>query len=166
MVKTIVKQIGLIILLCAFTTAGTAADTEKFAVAAIHAHLYHESTGEINSTDLLDGKDHALWNTIIGEGEARKPSSTILVLVDLVGPSFLNAHGALLLKVSDGEKTLLEKTLSLCDWFNTGNKLVLPFLVYGTGCKKLEITATLQGLPNAQVKTPTLKKLVLFECGE
>lgn len=166
MVKTIVKQTGLIILLCALTTAETAADTEKFAVAAIHAHLYHESTGEINSTDLLDGKDHALWNTIIGEGEARKPSNAIWVLVDLVGPSFSNAHGALLLKVSDGEKTLLEKTLSLCDWFNEGNNLVLPFLVYGTGCKKLEITATLQGLPNAQVKTPTLKKLVLFECGE
>jgi hypothetical protein len=38
--------------------------------------------------DLLDGEVHALWNTIIGEGEARKPSCAIWVLVDLTGPVF------------------------------------------------------------------------------
>ena len=138
----------------------------KYSVAAIHAHLYYQSTGEINSTDLLDGEVHALWNTIIGEGEARKPSAAILVLVDLTGPTFLKCDGRLRLTATDGEKTLLDQTLLLGIWFNTGGKVVLPFLVCGTGCNELEITATLEDLPATMVETPVLKKVVPFECGE
>ena len=166
MVKATAKLAGLIVLIGATVASGAWTEDEKYSVAAIHAHLYYQSTGEINPEDLLDGKAHALWNTIIGGGEARKPSCAILVLVDLTGPTFVNIGGKLAMKATEGEKTLLDQTLSLGIWFNEGQKLVLPFLVYGTGCGKLEITATLQGLPASKVKTAALKKLVPFECGE
>jgi hypothetical protein len=161
------KLAGLIVFLGAAVASGNNVEEVKFSVAAIHAHLYHQSTGEINMTDLLDGKAHSLWNTIIGEGEARKPSRAIWVLVDLTGPTFAaDCGGKLTMKVTEGVKTLLGQTLMLDDWFNEGQELVLPFLVYGTGCGKLEITATLQGLPPSKVKIATLKKSVSFECGE
>jgi hypothetical protein len=166
MLKATARLAGLMLLLVASVANSSQAEYEEYSVAAIHAHLYYQSTGEINPTDLLDGKVHVLWNTVIGEGEAHKPSRAILVLVDLTGPTFAGFRGMLAVKATEGEKTLLDQTIPLDTWFNAGQKLVLPFLVYGTGCGKLEISATLQGLPAANVKTATLKKSVPFECGE
>jgi hypothetical protein len=154
------------VLFCAAVPNGIISEGGKYSVTAIHAHLYYQSTGEINPTDLLDGKGHSLWNTIIGEGEARKPSAAILVLVDLSGPTFWRRDGTVRLAATDGQKTLLDQTLLLGIWGNEGGKVVLPFLVCGTGCRKLEITATLEGFPDALVETATLKKIVPFKCGE
>lgn len=164
--KATAKFPALLVLLGAFVAGSSWAGYEKYSVAAIHAHLYFHSTGEISPTDLLDGKQHALWNTITGAGEAGKPSGAIWVLVDLTGPTFANIDGKLTLKATEGEKTLLSQTVSLRIWFKEGQKVVLPFLVYDTGCKKLEITATLEDLPATMVERATLKQVVLFECGE
>jgi hypothetical protein len=138
---------------------------DMYSVAAIHVHLYYQSTGEIDTRDLLDGKEHNLWNTIAGVGVARKPSCSVLVLVDLVGPTFAKIDGELAMKATAGETTLLERTLQLGDWY-ADERLVLPFLIYGTGCEKLEISATLQDFPGAKIKVGTLKKSVPFECGD
>jgi len=137
-----------------------------YSVAAIHVHLYYQSTGEIDPRDLLDGKEYNLWNTIAGVGVARKPSCAVLVLVDLVGPTFAKIDGELAMKATAGESILLERTLQLGDWYNAGERLLLPFLIYGTGCDKLEISATLRGFPSSMVKVGTLRKSVPFECGE
>jgi hypothetical protein len=164
--RTTARVVGLIALLGLAVANDFRAEGGKYSVAAIHAHLYYQSTGEVNPRDLLDGQGHALWNTIIGEGEARKPSAAILVLVDLTGPTFLKCDGRLRLTATDREKTLLDQTLLLDIWFNEGGKVVLPFLVCGTGCSELEITAALEDLPATMVKTGTLKKVVPFKCGE
>jgi len=138
----------------------------RYSVVAIHAHLYFHETGKTSPTDLLDGNNHALWNTITGEGEARSPSSAIMVLIDLVGPDFTHSDGKLAVKVTDSKKTLLDSVLLLDDWFSDGRKVALPVIVYGTGCSKLNITATLQGLSAEMVGTATLTRSILFECGE
>ena len=132
----------------------------------MHARLYYQSTGEISPADLLDGKQHALWNTIIGEGEARRPSAAIFVFVDLVGPWNHHWQGKLRLTAEDGEHTLLNQTIELDFWVQDAGKLVLPFLICGTGCKELELTATLEGLSTDQVDISTLTKTIPFECGE
>jgi hypothetical protein len=138
---------------------------DKYSLAAIRVYLYYHSTGEIDSRDLLDGKVYNLWNTIIGAGVAQKPSRAVLLLVDLVGPTFAKIDGELVIKAIAGETTLLESTLSLRDWYED-EKLVLPFLIYGTGCEKLEISAKLQGFPCAMIRNGMLKKFVPFECGD
>jgi hypothetical protein len=155
----------------------------KYSVAAIHAHLYYHATGKINPTDLLDGRNHALWNTIIGEGEAGEPSAAIMVLVDITGPGFLRCEGRLRLTatalepgsedvdalpglMAHDKKTLLDQTLELGLWFNEGGKVILPFLVCGTGCETVEITATLENMPATKVDTGRLAKTIPFKCGE
>jgi len=157
---------GLLLLLFASLERFTWADNSKYSITAIHAHLYHESTGEINKTDLLDGKVHMLRNSVIGEGEGGKPSNAVWILVELVGPTFADIKGELSLTAIAGDKILLDQTLKLHKWFNEGGRLVLPFLVYGTGSNILEITATLKGLPAEKVLRTTLKKSIPFEIGE
>jgi hypothetical protein len=164
--KITVGLAGLIVILGTIVGNDARPAFGKFSIVAIHAHLYYQSTGEINPTDLLDGEDHSLWNTIIGEGEARKPSAAILVLVDLVAPSFLKSNGRLRLTATDGEKTLLDQALLIDIWIHEGGKVVLPFLVYDTGCRELEITATLEEMPATMIETGTLTKIIPFECGE
>jgi len=139
----------------------------NYSVAGIHAHLYYHATGKTNPSDLLDGRSHDLWNTIIGAGEAREPSAAIMVLVDLTGRWIAVREGRLRLTVTDRNKTLLDQTLELGLWFNERSQVVtLPFFICGTGCEEIEITAKLEGLPASKVETGTLTKTIPFECGE
>lgn len=162
-------SIGLLafVLLLGITAPGNPnQEGGKYSVAAIHAHLYYHATGKINPIDLLDGKTHVLWNTIIGEGEAREPSSAIMVLVDLVGPGFTQCEGRLSLIATDSQKTLLDQKLELSLCFNEGGKVILPFLVCGTGREEVKITAALENMSASKVDIGTLTKTIPFECGE
>jgi hypothetical protein len=165
--RTAARVLGSIVLLGASVASSSQSYYyQKYSVDAIHAHLYYQATGKVDPTDLLDGNVHRLWNTIIGGGEARMPSCAIWVLVDLAGPAFVQLDGKLVVRVTEGNKTLLDKTFSLKRWFSEGYRVTLPFLVYGTGCAELKITAMLKGLPPEKVKSATLTKSVPFECGE
>ena len=86
--KRLIGFLGIMLLLGITAPGNPNQEGGKYSVADTHAHLYYHATGKINPTDLLGGKTHVLWYTIIGEGEAREPSSAIMVLVDLVGPEF------------------------------------------------------------------------------
>ena len=164
------KKSGLfaILLLFVVTSVGNNAPySTKFSIFAIRAHLYYQSTGAINPTNLLDGRAHALWNTPIGGGEARLPSQAVWMLVDIIGPSFSENLGLkLFVNVTNDGRTLLDQTLTLDDWFCECNRLVVPFLIYGTGCGNLEITARLEGLPAEKADIAALKKTIQFACGE
>ncbi|MGB8958666.1 MAG: hypothetical protein WCC00_06595 [Candidatus Aminicenantales bacterium] len=164
--KKAIVFFGLIVLLGTIAPGDPYKEDGKYSVAAVHAHLYYHATGKINPNDLLDGKPHVLWNAIIGEGEAREPSAAIMVLVDLVGPGFTQCEGRLRLTATDNQKTLLDQTLELSLWLNEGGKVILPFLVCGTGCEEVKITATLEDLPASKVDTETLTKTIPFKCGE
>jgi hypothetical protein len=164
--KKLIGFLGLILLLGMIAPGDPNQEGGKYSVDAIHAHLYYHATGKINPTDLLDGRSHALWNTIIGEGEAREPSAAIMVLVDITGPGFLRCEGKLRLTATDSQKTLLDQTLELGLWFNERGKVTLPFFACGTGCEEVTIIATLEGLPASKVDTETLTKIIPFECGE
>ena len=139
----------------------------KFSIVDLRAFLYFHSTGAVSSINLADGKDHALWNTPIGEGEAGQPSQAVWMLIDIVGPSFSEDSGAILhVTAINGGKTLLDQTQILYDWYCRSNKNIIPFLVYGTGCGDLEISARLDGLPDEKVDNSVLKRTIHFKCGE
>ena len=161
-------QIGLFFLTAWFALGDVALGEDgKYAIARIEARLFSQGTGELANSDLLDGKDHALWNTIIGEGEATgKPSSVTWVLIELSGPSFAGTPGRLIVSARANKTTLLSQTLTLGTYFNEGNRLLLPFLVYGTGCAPLEITASLAGIPATKLRGASMTRRVPFKCGE
>ena len=165
--KRLVGFLGIMLLLAMIAPGSPNQEGGKYSVSAIHAHLYYHASGKIDPTDLLDGKEYNLWNTIGGTGVAKEPSSTIMVLVDLVCPKFARCEGRIRLTATDSSNTLLDQTLELSLWYSPPDgKVRLPFFVCGIGCEHVEITATLGDLPASKVDTGTLTKTIPFECGE
>ena len=59
------------------------ADVVPIEVAAIEVRLFLADSGQLSEPITEDSE---LWNTIIGEGEATKPSTSTLVKVLVTGP--------------------------------------------------------------------------------
>lgn len=133
-----------------------------FQVKGIHAFLYFHKTGGFGDRDLTDGQT-ALWNTIIGEGDAGLPATSMLVKVEVGGPNFASAPGKLTVVAKAGKKTLAKQTFTLGDYFDEGGQTItLPMLVTGVGCDAVTLTATLAGKGVRGAATAT----VPFACGE
>jgi hypothetical protein len=134
-----------------------------YQISAIRAFLYYHDTGTFDDRDAATGQ-MALWNTIIGEGEAKAPSDVTLVQVELSGPSFSNISGTLEISVSAGKKKLVRQKLDAGTFFaEHSSRVLIPVLVHGTGCDELQVAVTFT--------TPDRKKLkksgvVPFACGE
>lgn len=134
----------------------------SFQVKGIHAFLYFHRTGGFGDRDLTDGKT-ALWNTIIGEGDAGMPATSMLVKVEVGGPNFASAPGKVTVVAKVGKKTLAKQTFVLGDYFDEhGPVITLPMLVTGVGCDEVTLTATLTGKGVRGAATAT----VPFACGE
>jgi hypothetical protein len=72
----IFNVIRLVMVVVAIGLPGTSVwGQDRYAITGIQARLFFHGTGEIGTVDLLYGREHALWNTFIGEGDAGKPSS-------------------------------------------------------------------------------------------
>ncbi len=134
-----------------------------YQISAIRAFLYYHDTGTFDDRDAASGQ-MTLWNSIIGEGEAKAPSDATLVQVELSGPSFSNIAGALEIVVSAGKKKLVRQKLDAGSFFAEHSpRILIPVLVYDTGCDELQVAVTFT--------TPDRKKLkksgvVPFACGE
>jgi hypothetical protein len=115
---------------------------KEYKVAAIRAYLYYHATGKLGDEDVVPA-GHALFNTIIGEGIAKGPSSTVLVLVDLTGPTFANAKGTMKVSAKAGKRVLANRNLPLSEYFNEQTKQIsVPLLVDGVGCEEVSLSAT------------------------
>lgn len=133
-----------------------------FQIKGIHAYLYFHKNGTFGDADLTSGKV-ALWNTMIGEGDAPAPSTTMLVKVELAGPTFANQEGKVVVTAKAGKKTLAKQTFVLGDYFEEGGTTItLPLLVAGVACDEVTLTATLSGKGKKGNATAT----VPFSCGE
>ncbi len=134
----------------------------SFQIKGIHAFLYFHRTGGFGDRDLTDGQT-ALWNTIIGEGDAGMPSTTMLVKVELGGPTFANQDGKVVVVAKAGKRTLAKQTFAIGDYFEEGGQAItLPMLVTGVGCDEVTVTATLSGKGKKGAATAK----VPFACGE
>lgn len=143
-----------------------AKEPATYRINSIKAFLFHHETGKFGKLDVINDKSVILWNTIIGEGSAHMPSKMTLVLVEVIGPKFIDAPGKLLVVATDGEKTLATQTFELSKLFSENSTSVsFPILVYNTGCSTIKVSATIQGLPKV-LKPPTLVKEIPFSCGE
>lgn len=132
------------------------------ALAGMRACLFYEPLGKTDDRDLMSGS-LALWNTIIGEGDAKAPSNTIIVHADVTGPAFLaGTKGTVSLVATSGKRVLRRETIPLATFFSDGSKLSIPFVVSGSGCGLLRLDALLT-TPGHQQR---LVKTIDFRCGE
>ena len=143
--------------------ANLARPDSDFRVTDVKARLYYQGDGTFSSFDAVaDGPEapaSALWNTVIGEGSAAKPSSATLVLVRVSGPRG-SARNATLHVVANGPSTRLADRLISLKPFSDLPAAWIPILLYDTGCERIEVTANIQGAQSA------ITKVIPFKCGE
>ncbi|MDR2856730.1 MAG: hypothetical protein LBV50_02660 [Novosphingobium sp.] len=140
---------------------GTTAQAKASAAPALanpSVRLWYEGTGRL-SDNIAPPKRVTLWNTIIGEGDARENANDALFTIDLKGageqtvsrPLILTATGA-------GGKVLASRTLKDVLIGDAGNA-TLPLWVRDVGCAgRVVFTAQLGSVK----RTVTLD----FKCGE
>jgi hypothetical protein len=110
----------------------------------VSAYLIYDD-GSISSFDVLNDRTKALWNTIIGAGDAEKPStSTKLKLTGQLD--------SLHLRIVNGQEKVIDQKLPS---FN-GDK---EFIIKNTGCQIVEIQVT-------KKEKIVFKGDIPFHCGE
>ena len=141
----------------------SAAARANYSIAGIRALPYFQETGHFGQNDLTKGTQ-ALWNLPIGGSDGTTPTAAILVLVDLSGPGFGSAvQGTLDVQARAGNQSILNTRQRLNSFFSEKDRISIPFILYGTGCSPIEISASLlAGSKNRDVK----KASIPFRCGE
>jgi len=159
------------------TPSLAAQDTTAYRVASMRVFLFHETTGTIDTIDLVAPRDRGeLFNTNIGEGLAHgSPSGAVVVFVQLTGPFHVDETGhlsppfaldttrSLRLNAQIDGRTVLERAVRLRSLFSEEHQVWVPFLLYGTGCGELKLTATI--IRNREPEA-TLDRSIFFRCGE
>jgi len=128
------------------------------AIEAIEVRLFLGHSGEL-SEPVAEGA--LLWNTIIGGGDAREPSTSTLVKISVTGaPKSYDARAKVLLTVENRRtktRRVLSKSLGT---FNLEGRQFVAFWLAETGCEELQLEAAATG-SNAKVK-----RSIPFRCGE
>jgi len=138
-------------------------DCSGLSIDSINAYFYYHATSTFGEENLASGK-LALRNSIIGEGDAEHPSSTTLVMVSLDTCASWPSDAVLEFSAAEaGGKTMTESTVPLSSYFSQGNRVTIPFLLYGTGCESVELKATVVGPGDARRESTAV---LPFICGE
>lgn len=102
-------------------------------------------------------------NVVIGEGMAEHPTSTTLVLVDVAGPAFgRDLKGSVTLVATNDEREIHRSSVPLMYLFTGKDSATVPFLVYGTGCGKLKLFASVESAEQQADRSTIIR----FSCGE
>jgi hypothetical protein len=125
----------------------------------IRVQLFYERSGTL-SEDLTKLKKVSLWNTIIGEGDAKEPANSFLVSVEIRGkPESFSKRESIAVTVFDkAKKSMVMQRRFDGLLFGKDGLLVKPVFVENRTCAPIEITAR----SKSGVKTVT----VPFACGE
>ena len=135
----------------------------RYEIAAIRTHAFFHESGRFDERELQDPR-LALWNVGIGGGDAGENISNTLVLVDVVGPSFVSrVRGAIeLVATADGYPEV-KIAVPIYTLFTEKHKVTAPFLVYGIQCGDLHLSARVR-IRDKLVAAG--KGLIPFRCGE
>ena len=132
-------------------------------IVAIHAQLYHESTGRF-SVDLFGENPPALWNTIIGEGDhGGGPSNFTFVTVEVQGKNVSQGKVFVEIVARDDRRHVWGKSSHEVSIYDQKTKFFAPLWLNQTGCEPLEISAR---LVRKGVASPVVKRTIPFRCGE
>ena len=130
----------------------------------IQARLYYHETGTFDDASIIETVVH---NATIGEGVAKSPSATTLVLVKIEG-KWAHINSALRLRVTVGwdgnDPPLVKQVVRLDKFFTEKNHIWVPVVAVGTGCGLTRIKAEL--IDKGGTAQSTMTKSIPFECGE
>ena len=113
-------------------------------VLKVSAYLIYND-GSISDFDVLNDKSKAFWNTIIGAGDAEKPSEKVKLVL-------WGAYDSINIKVKNGKKSALNKK-------NITLNGKLEFVIQNTGCDEVIVTIT-------KNKATIFHNSIPFRCGE
>lgn len=134
-------------------------------ISAIRAQLFYDASGTF-SKDILSVKDFALWNTIIGEGDAEEPSTSTLVTVEISGRDVPLDTLKIEITATGRNSRLIQKRLFDVDLYDAREKFYAPLLLNNTGCEEIKISARLVGKSASAASAAPVVKKIPFACGE
>ncbi|MBZ0087792.1 MAG: hypothetical protein K8F33_06820 [Thermomonas sp.] len=152
-----ISKTALIIMLLSTSAAALAADGPK--IERIQARLFYSHSGSLSAPITPDA---ALWNVIIGEGDASEPSESTLVDVILRGEPGDYPPGVLDIVVTETRsgKVVLKRTSAL-GIFSAQGRFHVPVWLSDTGCIPLTVKASLRGGGGSRASLD-----IPFHCGE
>lgn len=138
-------------------TCAPAADI-PLKIADIKVRLFFHHSGTFS--DSLTGKEQ-LWNTIIGEGWAREPSTVTLVDITVKGLEKFDDQEfvELTVKNTDSKKIIFTQSQPVGVLSKSANYHV-PFWLNDTGCQPLQLIAAIKGTSEKR------EAVIPFACGE
>ena len=145
------------------TAVRPGASTAPYKITAIKAKLFYEGTGTF-SRDVLSKPDFTFWNTIIGEGDAERPSNSTFVLVEVSGkpsPDEPPPSRKVEFTAIGSGKVLMKRTIDI-GLFGENGRFYAAFWLYDTGCQPIKVSARIVG----QTQPSSLTKTIPFACGE
>jgi hypothetical protein len=148
---------GPFLVFCIMT--GPAVGADRLEIESVNARLFLGHTGSLSAP--LTAKD-ALWNTIVGEGNAREPSQSTLIDVMVKGaPGEFDPNWMIDLVVTNSRTgVVLSKLAQRAGVLSVNGEFHVAFWLAETGCVPLHIMATIR-------KTSQSKETnVGFACGE
>ena len=110
----------------------------------VSAYLIYED-GSISTFDVLNDKTKALWNTIIGAGDAEKPSTSTKIILT-------GQFDSLRIKILNGKKKVLDQGLPNV----SGDH---EFIIKNTGCEIVKVYLT-------KNKKSVFENNIDFHCGD
>ncbi|MBS1735140.1 MAG: hypothetical protein JSS98_00870 [Bacteroidetes bacterium] len=114
------------------------------AILKVSAHLIYDD-GTVSSFDVINDKTIALWNTIIGSGDALKPSNN--TRINLTGNL-----DSMNVRIKNGNKLILDT--NILHSVNT-----FEFTIKNTGCKEVYVSIV-------KNKNVLYNDTIPFHCGE
>ena len=165
---------ALLFLFCASAALG---QNKPYKIKAIKAFLYYNGENLQDSKirgslseNLIDNGKFALWNTIIGEGDAKAESNQTFVVVEITGNPKEYVGRKVVLTVTTSGKQLFKQVQDFAIGDEASNYSA-AFLLYNTGCQPLKLTAEIVNEKTVQKKKvsvveSTLTKTIPFACGE
>lgn len=142
--------------------ANTAPATPPYRVAGIRAMLFYSGTGTF-SPNLIGGKmAQNLWNTPIGEGSSGGASDETLVVVEVRGEAGSYEPDRRVELTATAERDTLVHRAQGVAILNRGGRSYVAFWLYGTGCRRVRLSARIVGQPAA----PPVAAAIPFACGE
>jgi hypothetical protein len=148
------------LLLATATTAGAQPSAPPPYRVTLRAMLFYSERGTF-SPDII-AHPVELWNTPAGEGRAGGASNATLVVAVVRGEagSYLPARKVELTVTSGGREVF--KRAEEPGILNREGRTYVAFWLYGTGCRRLRLSARVLGQATSTPATATLP----FACGE
>jgi len=151
-------QIISLALFISFSTTGLHAEPISVHLQRPQVRLWYEESGRL-SEDIAPPRTIALWNTIIGEGEAEETANDALFTIDVRTSGQQNLAQPLLLSATNKAGNILAQRTFKSILTSKDGGAVLPLWVRDIGCAGTVVFA-------ARIGSELQSFSIDFPCGE